>query len=314
MSRWMIEKSGTGIEKSGTGIEKSGTGIEKSGTGIEKSGTGIEKSGTGIRRGFLACSIATLAFASQVNASDFRPEGLMQVIADQNQVSVMWNIDGNTFVGKASQNGTYTRISLFEISTKNPFTAVEIAGGGTGIEIAGGGTGIEIAGGGTGIEIAGGGTGIEIAGGGTGIEIAGGGTGIEIAGGGTGIEIAGGGTGIEIAGGGTGIEIAGGGTGIEIAGGGTGIEIAGGGTGIEIAGGGTGQESIFITLPAGTGLEMEVTLGCQTASVAVLDSNFAEVVSFSNIQVMGNTGLCQSSGITMPSIGTDSPNWSLRQN
>ena len=47
MSRWTIEKSGTGIEKSGTGIEKSGTGIEKSGTGIEKSGTGIEKSGTG---------------------------------------------------------------------------------------------------------------------------------------------------------------------------------------------------------------------------------------------------------------------------
>ena len=44
MSRWMIEKSGTGIEKAGTGIEKAGTGIEKSGTGIEKSGTGIEKS------------------------------------------------------------------------------------------------------------------------------------------------------------------------------------------------------------------------------------------------------------------------------
>ena len=44
MSRWMIEKSGTGIEKAGTGIEKAGTGIEKAGTGIEKSGTGIEKS------------------------------------------------------------------------------------------------------------------------------------------------------------------------------------------------------------------------------------------------------------------------------
>ncbi|MDH3789243.1 MAG: hypothetical protein OES53_11845, partial [Xanthomonadales bacterium] len=58
MSRWMIEKSGTGIEKAGTGIEKSGTGIEKSGTGIEKSGTGIEKSGTGIRHGLLACTLA----------------------------------------------------------------------------------------------------------------------------------------------------------------------------------------------------------------------------------------------------------------
>ena len=59
MSRWTIERSGTGIEKSGTGIEKSGTGIEKSGTGIEKSGTGIEKSGTGIRRGLMAVSLAT---------------------------------------------------------------------------------------------------------------------------------------------------------------------------------------------------------------------------------------------------------------
>jgi hypothetical protein len=38
---------------------------------------------------------------------------------------------------------------------------------------------------------------------------------------------------------------------------------------------------------------MEVTLGCQTASVTVLDSNYAEVVSFDNIPVMGDTGLCQ---------------------
>jgi hypothetical protein len=141
MSRWMIEKNGTGIEKSGTGIEKSGTGIEKSGTGIEKSGTGIEKSGTGIRKGFLVCSIAALALTSQVNASEIRPEGLMQVIVDQNQVSVMWNIDGNTFVGKGFQNGTFTQLSLFEISINDHNTGVEIAGGGTGTEIAGGGTG-----------------------------------------------------------------------------------------------------------------------------------------------------------------------------
>ena len=299
MSRWMIEKSGTGIEKSGTGIEKSGT-------GIEKSGTGIEKSGTGIRKGILACSIAALAFATQVSATEIRPEGFMQVAVDQGQVSVMWNIDGNTFVGKGSQIGTFTQVSLFEISIDN-FAAVEIAGGGTGTEIAGGGTGTEIAGGGTGskaeiagggtgVEIAGGGTGVEIAGGGTGVEIAGGGTGVEIAGGGTGVEIAGGGTGVEIAGGGTGVEIAGGGTGTEIAGGGTGTEIAGGGTGttIQIAGGGTGTDSVFITLPGGIGLEMEITLGCQTATVSVLDSNFTEVVSFNNVQVMGDTGLCDS--------------------
>ena len=226
MSRWTIEKSGTGIEKNGTGIEKSGT-------GIEKSGTGIEKSGTGIRKGLLACSLAALAFTTQINAAEIKPEGYMQIAVDQGQVSVMWNIDGSTFVGKGSQTGSFTQVSLFEISINQPSRAVEIAGGGTGIEIAGGGTGIEIAGGGTGIEIAGGGTG---------------------------------------------------------------IEIAGGGTGIEIAGGGTGIDSVFITLPNGTGLELELLLGCDTATVSVLDSqDYSEVVSFDNIKVMGDTGLCQTS-------------------
>jgi hypothetical protein len=168
----------------------------------------------------------------------------MQIAVEQGQVSVMWNIDGNTFVGKGSQNGSFTQVSLFEISINSNSPGVEIAGGGTGIEIAGGGTGSKT----------------------------------------------------EIAGGGTGIEIAGGGTGIEIAGGGTGIEIAGGGTGIEIAGGGTGIESVYITLPNGTGLELEIEMGCNTATVSVLDStDFSEVVSFNNIQVLGDTGLCQDS-------------------
>mgnify|MGYP001814418208 CR=1 FL=1 len=156
----------------------------------------------------------------------------MQIAVDQGQVSVMWNIDGNTFVGKGSQMGTFTQVSLFEISLNQNSSEIEIAGGGTGIEIAGGGTGIEIAGGGTGIEIAGGGTG---------------------------------------------------------------IEIAGGGTGIEIAGGGTGYDSIVITLPSGLGLELELDLGCASASVSVLDStNFTEVVTFNNVPVMGDTGLCES--------------------
>ena len=226
MSRWTIEKSGTGIEKSGTGIEKSGT-------GIEKSGTGIEKSGTGIRKGLFALSIAAIALTSHANAADFRPEGYMQVAVDQGQVSVMWNIDGNTFVGKGSQTGTFTQVSLFEIALTNN-AETEIAGGGTGVEIAGGGTGVEIAGGGTGSKT-------------------------------------------------------------EIAGGGTGVEIAGGGTGIEIAGGGTGEESIYITLPNGTGLQMEMKLGCNTATISVLDSiDFSEIVTFNNIPVMGDTGLCQS--------------------
>ncbi|NNK98624.1 MAG: hypothetical protein HKO88_06215, partial [Xanthomonadales bacterium] len=120
------------------------------------------------------------------------------------------------------------------------------------------------------------------------------------------IETTGGGTGIETTGGGTGIETTGGGTGIETTGGGTGIETTGGGTGIYVltTGGGTGQESIAVTLPTNTGLEMEVTLGCQTATVSILDSNFNEVVAFHNIQVIGNTGLCETgSETTRPAFG-----------
>jgi hypothetical protein len=46
-------------------------------------------------------------------------------------------------------------------------------------------------------------------------------------------------------------------------------------------------------LPSKTGLEMEIFLDCQSATVSVLDSNFTEVVTFSDVKVMGDTGLCQ---------------------
>ena len=260
MSRWTIEKDGTGIEKSGTGIEKSGTGIEKSGTGIEKSGTGISKA-------LLAFSIVAMSCVSVVNASELRPEGVMQVTVDQGQVSVMWNIDGSTFVGVGSQTGTFSQVSLFEMSIgKNP-NAVDVAGGGTGKAVAGGGTGKNVAGGGTGKQVAGGGTGKQVAGGGTGKAVAGGGSGKAVAGGGTG------------------------------------KAVAGGGTGKDVAGGGTGRESITITLPSDTGLEMEVTLGCQSASVSVLDANYAEVIAFNDVRVMGNTGLCGSNSDSASGFG-----------
>ena len=140
----------------------------------------------------------------------------MQVAVDQGQISVMWIVDGNTFVGKGSQIGSYSQVSLFELSVRDDSSSIEIAGGGTGSKT-------------------------------------------------------------------------------EIAGGGTGIEIAGGGTGIEIAGGGTGGETIIITLPRGVGLQMEVILGCDTATVSVLDStDYSEVITFNNVKVMGDTGLCQS--------------------
>ena len=99
MSRWMIEKDGTGIEKSGTGIEKSGTGIEKSGTGIEKSGTGIEKSGTGIRRILLACSIALITFAGNIQECNISPAGSLQFVVQDKTIAGSWIIGVSVFSG-----------------------------------------------------------------------------------------------------------------------------------------------------------------------------------------------------------------------
>ena len=106
MTRWMIEKDGTGIEKSGTGIEKSGTGIEKSGTGIEKSGTGIEKSGTGIRKGLLALSLASLTFSAQLSASEPQAEGTFSIAVQNDSLLVSWIIDGSIFSGVSPLTGT----------------------------------------------------------------------------------------------------------------------------------------------------------------------------------------------------------------
>ena len=120
MSRWMIEKDGTGIEKSGTGIEKSGTGIEKSGTGIEKSGTGIEKSGTGIRKGLLALSMASIALTSQVNANQLQPEGTLNLVVQNDTLMVSWIFDGSVFSGVSTLNGSIANLSLTEITLAHP--------------------------------------------------------------------------------------------------------------------------------------------------------------------------------------------------
>ncbi|MBT8053827.1 MAG: hypothetical protein KJN69_08030, partial [Gammaproteobacteria bacterium] len=143
MSRWMIEKSGTGIEKAGTGIEKSGTGIEKSGTGIEKSGTGIEKAGTGIRRGLLACTLAALTCAGSVQAGTVDPAGSLQIVVNNDKVAVSWIIGGSVFSGVSSLSGSYANLMLTEVALSNSGNGVEITGGGTGsnTEITGGGTG-----------------------------------------------------------------------------------------------------------------------------------------------------------------------------
>jgi len=260
MSRWKIEKSGTGIEKSGTGIEKSGTGIEKSGTGIEKSGTGIEKSGTGIRHNLIAFALVAISITSQVGASDgLNPAGTMQIVVERNTVAVSWIVDGSVFSGVSNLSGAYANLGLTEIGLANPIFEPLVAGGGTGKEVAGGGTGKDVAGGGTGKEVAGGGTGADVAGGGTGANVAGGGTGANVAGGGTGFD-----------------------------------SYSDQASSILVAGGGTGADAIIITLPNGTAMQMEVSLGCNVANVSIMDGSFVEVVNFSNVPVFGASSFCSS--------------------
>ena len=51
-------------------------------------------------------------------------------------------------------------------------------------------------------------------------------------------------------------------------------------------------EVTSVTLPSGTGLAMDVTLGCGTATVSVLDADLMEVVSFADVPVIGGTEYC----------------------
>ena len=190
MSRWIIEKDGTGIEKSGTGIEKSGTGIEKSGTGIEKAGTGIEKAGTGIRRGLLALALAAITCAGNIQAGTVDPAGSLQIVVNNNTVAVSWIIGDSVFSGVSTLDGSYANLMLTEVALIAPTFGDEVTGGGTGAEVTGGGTGAKVTGGGTGAEVTGGGTGAKVTGGGTGVKVTDGATGstILVTGGGTGSE------------------------------------------------------------------------------------------------------------------------------
>lgn len=301
MSRWMIEKdgtgiekSGTGIEKAGTGIEKSGTGIEKSGTGIEKSGTGIEKAGTGIRRGILAASLAGILFAGSATAGDVSPAGSLQLVVQNDTVAVSWIIGESVFSGVSSLTGSYVNLALTEIALATPIYSVDVTGNGTGsdTEVTGNGTGgaTEVTGNGTGNskEVTGNGTGSskQVTGNGTGssTEVTGNGTGssVQVTGNGTGSST-------EVTGNGTGSSIL-------VTGNGTGstVLVTGNGTGstVLVTGNGTGSDPISITLPQGTGISMDVTFGCGSATVAVLDDGFSPIVEFRNVPVIGATGFC----------------------
>ena len=222
MSRWTIEKSGTGIEKSGTGIEKSGTGIEKSGTGIEKSGTGIEKSGTGIRRGLLACTLAAVACAGNIQAATVDPAGSLQIVVNNDRVAVSWIIGDSIFSGVSTLSGSYANLMLTEVALSTPQLGTEVTGNGTGssTQVTGNGTGSS-------------------------------------------------------------------------------TQVTGNGTGstILVTGNGTGAEAITITLPNGTGMKMEVSVGCGLAGVSVIDDQSAPVVAFINVPVIGDSSsFCSAEG------------------
>ena len=268
MSRWMIEKDGTGIEKSGTGIgksgtgiERAGTGIEKSGTGIEKSGTGIEKSGTGIRKALIVFSLVAMTFASGLHAGAQDPAGALQLVVNRNSIAVSWIIDGSVFSGVAPLGGSYVTLMLTEIALSSDQLGVEVTGAGTGndTQVTGAGTG--------------GGTQVTGAGTGGGTQVTGAGTGINV-------QVTGAGTG-------SGTQVTGAGTGND-------TQVTGAGTGnsIQVTGAGTGTESITITLPEGTGLAMEVSLNCSFASVTVLDTSSSPVVAFDRVPVIGDAGFC----------------------
>ena len=247
MTRWIIEKSGSGIEKADLGIEKAGSGIEKAGSGIQKS--------------LLFAALVAATFCNGVAARDLQPEGALMVTADQGRVMVSWSFEGSVSAGIASLDGSFSQVDLTEIGLAPVTGSLKVAGSGTGKEVAGSGTGVEVAGSGTGVEVAGSGTGVEVAGSGTGVEVAGSGTGVEVAGSGTGRES-------------------------------RYID----GSEILVAGSGTGSEAITITLPRGTGMHMEIAMGCSSATVSVLDTNSSVVTTFNNVPVIGNTGLCGGAG------------------
>jgi hypothetical protein len=43
-------------------------------------------------------------------------------------------------------------------------------------------------------------------------------------------------------------------------------------------------------------MNMEVSIGCGTASVAVVDENYAPIVEFNQVLVIGGAGFCNTSG------------------
>ena len=188
MSRWTIEKSGTGIEKSGTGIEKAGSGIEKAGTGIRKANSMVQ-------RVFVTCSVASMLFSGGIHAGDLDTAGALQIVNSDQTLAVSWIIDGSVFVGVAPLNGSYANLMLTEVALSPSFAdeviSTKVTGNGTGsnVQVTGNGTGfsVQVTGNGTGSsgQVTGNGTGSsgQVTGNGTGSsgQVTGNGTGSTIA-------------------------------------------------------------------------------------------------------------------------------------
>jgi hypothetical protein len=81
-----------------------------------------------------------------------------------------------------------------------------------------------------------------------------------------------------------------------VTGGGTGSRrmVTGGGTGstVFVTGGGTGAQAIAITLPDGTGMAMEVSMGCGSAKVSIVDSFSVPIVTFNSVKVICGADFC----------------------
>ena len=274
MSRWTIEKSGTGIEKSGTGIEKSGTGIERAGTGIKNAGFGIEKSGTGIRRGFLAFSLATVLGVGSIEAAPVDPAGTLTIIVQNEVVTASWMIDDSVFSGVSLLSGTYASLMLTEVSLGVVNPGLDVTGNGTGSSkhVTGNGTGssTKVTGNGTGssVQVTGNGTGSSV-------QVTGNGTGSDT-------QVTGNGTGSNVL-------VTGNGTGSSVL-------VTGNGTGSSILVTGNGTGANAITLPNGTGISMEVSIGCGEADVTIVGDDFIPIAEFKGVQVSGSS-LCDQAGI-----------------
>ena len=59
-----------------------------------------------------------------------------------------------------------------------------------------------------------------------------------------------------------------------------------------VTGNGTGAESVAITLPNGTGMNMEINVGCGVAGIAIVDDQSIPVVEFAAVPLIGDSGFC----------------------